>query len=85
VKRVAEDLYLLGGFPPNAFNVYLVGDVVVDAGTRYARRRLLRQLQGREVAAHALTHGHGDHQGATHAICAALGLRCGARMARQTP
>jgi glyoxylase-like metal-dependent hydrolase (beta-lactamase superfamily II) len=49
--------------------VYLMGDVLVDAATRHARRRILRQLAGRPVSAHALTHAHPDHQGASKAVC----------------
>jgi glyoxylase-like metal-dependent hydrolase (beta-lactamase superfamily II) len=80
MKRLADDLYLLAGFPPNVFNVYLMGGVLVDAGTRHAGRRILRQLRGRAVSAHALTHAHPDHQGASHRVCEALGvpLWCGA-------
>jgi glyoxylase-like metal-dependent hydrolase (beta-lactamase superfamily II) len=74
VKPIADDLYLLRGFPPNAINVYLMGDVLVDAATRHAGRRILRQIQGRAVTAHALTHAHADHQGASHEICQKLGI-----------
>ncbi|WP_165245748.1 MBL fold metallo-hydrolase [Paludisphaera soli] len=79
MMHLAEDLELLRGFPPYAFNVYLMGGVVVDAGTRFAKRRILRQLQGREITAHALTHAHPDHQGASRAICETFGvpLWCG--------
>ena len=64
MRRLAEDLELLGGFPPFAFNVYVMGGVLVDAGTRFAVRRILRQLRGRKLLiAHALTHAHPDHQG----------------------
>jgi glyoxylase-like metal-dependent hydrolase (beta-lactamase superfamily II) len=37
-------------------------------------------LRGRPVRAHALTHAHPDHQGASHAVCAELDvpLWCGA-------
>lgn len=70
---LAESLYQLRGFPPNAINVYLMDDVLVDAGTRFDRRRILKQLRGREVKAHALTHAHPDHQGASHAVCTELG------------
>jgi glyoxylase-like metal-dependent hydrolase (beta-lactamase superfamily II) len=55
-------------------NVYLVGDVLVDAASRHAKRRILRQLRGLEVAAHAVTHAHPDHQGSSHAVCERLGL-----------
>jgi glyoxylase-like metal-dependent hydrolase (beta-lactamase superfamily II) len=80
LKRLADDLYLLRGFPPNAINIYLMGDVLIDAGTRHAGRRILRQLSGRTVTAHALTHAHPDHQGASHEVCEALRipLWCGA-------
>jgi glyoxylase-like metal-dependent hydrolase (beta-lactamase superfamily II) len=61
--------------------VYLVGDVLVDAGTSLAHRRILRRLKGRRVSAHALTHAHPDHYGSSHAVCEALGvpLWCGER------
>jgi glyoxylase-like metal-dependent hydrolase (beta-lactamase superfamily II) len=74
VKQLAPGVWKLSGMPPNAINVFLVGDVLVDAATRFAPRRILRQLQGREVNAHALTHAHPDHQGATHAVCERLKL-----------
>lgn len=74
MKQVAEDVWQLRGFPPNAINVYLVGDVLVDAATRYARRRIVGELAGYRVSAHTLTHAHPDHQGASHAVCQELGL-----------
>jgi hydroxyacylglutathione hydrolase len=74
MKQLAPDLYLLDGFPPYGINVYLIGDVLVDAATRHAGRRILRQLQGRTVTAHALTHAHPDHQGASHEICETLSI-----------
>jgi glyoxylase-like metal-dependent hydrolase (beta-lactamase superfamily II) len=74
VKELAPGLFQLRGFPPNGINVYLMGDVLVDAATRRAGRRILRQLRGRSVAAHALTHAHPDHQGASHEVCTKLGI-----------
>jgi len=80
MHQLAEDLELLDGFPPFSINVYLMGGVLVDSGTRFALRRIVRQLRGRSLTAHALTHAHPDHQGASHAICERLGLPlwCGA-------
>ena len=72
MKQLADGLYQLSGFPPNGINVYLMGDVIVDAATRHASRRILRQIRGHDVNAHALTHAHPDHQGASKAICDAL-------------
>ena len=74
MKRLADGLYQLSGFPPNAFNVYLAEDVLIDAATRHAGRRIMRQLAGHDVKAHALTHAHPDHQGASHEVCQKLGL-----------
>jgi hydroxyacylglutathione hydrolase len=74
MKQLAEDVYQLKGWPPNAINVYLVGDVLIDAATRQAKRRITRQISGRPVSAHALTHVHPDHQGSSHAICEQLGI-----------
>jgi hydroxyacylglutathione hydrolase len=74
VRELAPGLWQLRGFPPNGINVFLMGDVLVDAATRRAGRRILKQLQGRKVTAHALTHAHPDHQGASHEVCTKLGL-----------
>lgn len=80
MKPIAEDVFVLEGFPPYAVNVYLLGEVLVDAATRFDARRLLRRLKGRAVTAHALTHVHPDHQGSSAAICQKLDipLWCGA-------
>ena len=74
MRELAPGLYQLAGHPRDAINVYLAGDVLIDAGTRHARRRILRQIAGRGVTAHALTHAHPDHQGASHAVCSELGI-----------
>ncbi len=81
MKQLADDVHLLGGLPPFAINVYLIGDVLIDAATRRAGSRILRQLRGRDVRTHVLTHAHPDHQGASHEVCEALGvpLWCGER------
>src|SRR4051812_8481626 len=72
MEQLADGVFRLRGFPPNAINVYLAGDVVFDAATRQGTRRVLRQLRGKAIAAHALTHAHADHQGASSAICTTL-------------
>jgi glyoxylase-like metal-dependent hydrolase (beta-lactamase superfamily II) len=72
MKELAEGVYQLRGFPPDAINVYLVGDVLIDAATRQGEKRIMRQIAGRPLSAHALTHAHPDHQGSSHAICERL-------------
>jgi glyoxylase-like metal-dependent hydrolase (beta-lactamase superfamily II) len=55
-------------------NAYLVDDVLVDAGTPAAARRIVRQLAGRDVTAHVVTHAHPDHFGSSHAVCEEFGI-----------
>jgi glyoxylase-like metal-dependent hydrolase (beta-lactamase superfamily II) len=74
MRELADGVFMLRGWPSNAINVYLVRDVLIDAATRQAERRIMRQISGREVNAHALTHAHPDHQGSSHAICERLGI-----------
>ncbi len=74
MRELAPGVWQLGGFPRNAINCYLVGDVLVDAGTRHDYRWILPQLKTCEISAHALTHAHGDHQGSSHTVCTRLGV-----------
>lgn len=76
MKEVAKDLYLLRGFPPAGFNVYVIRSgerwLLVDTSTRYSRRRILSQLPG-ELEAIFITHAHRDHAGAMHAVATKTG------------
>jgi glyoxylase-like metal-dependent hydrolase (beta-lactamase superfamily II) len=54
--------------------VYLAGGVLFDAGTRWARPRIVRQLRGKDVRLVALTHCHPDHQGSAKAVCNTFGV-----------
>ena len=82
--ELAPQVHLLKGFPKYAVNVYLVDDVLIDSGTNFAAKGILKQLAGRTIAAHALTHAHPDHAGSSHKICTALNipLWCGAEDVR---
>jgi glyoxylase-like metal-dependent hydrolase (beta-lactamase superfamily II) len=72
MRELADGVYQLDGFPPDALNVYLVEDVLVDSGTRYDAGRILRQLKGQEIGAHAITHAHPDHVGSSRELCQKL-------------
>lgn len=74
MEHIAEGVELLSGLPRHAFNVYLADGHVVDAGTRWAARRILRQVRGRDVVGHLITHAHADHQGASAALRRELGV-----------
>ena len=80
MKQLADGVWHLDGFPRNAINVYLLEDVLIDSGTPLDRRRVLGQLAGRTITAHALTHAHFDHYGSSRAVCERFGvpLWCGA-------
>ena len=73
MKQLADGVWQLSGLIPNAVNTYLVENVLVDAGTRQDWRRIRKQLAGRKLAAHALTHAHPDHQGASKQVCETFG------------
>jgi hydroxyacylglutathione hydrolase len=76
MKEIADSLFLLRGFPPAGFNVYLIRTpnetVLIDTATRRARGRILRQLPDR-VDAILITHAHRDHAGAMHDVATATG------------
>jgi glyoxylase-like metal-dependent hydrolase (beta-lactamase superfamily II) len=75
MKQLAPDVWQISTLPlPDAINCYLVGDVLVDAGSRHDGKKILKALQGHTVVAHALTHAHPDHQGASHEVCTKLGV-----------
>ncbi|MEJ2853103.1 MULTISPECIES: MBL fold metallo-hydrolase [unclassified Saccharothrix] len=69
MRSLAPGVFQLLGRPPHMINAYLVEDVLVDAGTPAARRRISRQLRGQRVSAHVVTHAHPDHFGSSHAVC----------------
>jgi hydroxyacylglutathione hydrolase len=74
MRELADGLHMLSGWPRNAINVYVAGDVLIDAATRQGERRILRQIAPLRLGAHALTHAHPDHQGCSHLVCERLGI-----------
>ncbi|MGH2905159.1 MAG: MBL fold metallo-hydrolase [Solirubrobacterales bacterium] len=69
MKELADGVWQLAGRPKNNINAYILGDVLIDSGAFFEQKRILKQLEGREINAHALTHAHFDHYGAAHAVC----------------
>ncbi|MEO8092964.1 MAG: MBL fold metallo-hydrolase [bacterium] len=75
MKELAPDVWHINTFPfPNGVNAFLAGDVLIDAGTKRSGKAIFKALDGHEVNAHALTHAHPDHQGASHEVCTTLGI-----------
>lgn len=73
MQQMATDVWRLASWRP-LINVYLAGDVLIDAGRRQDAKRILAQLDGRPLELVALTHAHADHQGSAHEVCEAHGV-----------
>lgn len=69
ITKIAEDVYQISVFPRNGINTYLVENVLIDAGIKNSGNKIVKAIGKREIKAHAITHAHADHQGASHFIC----------------
>lgn len=74
MREIAPDVYVLQVLPAHLLNVYVIGDVLVDAGTPWHAGTIIDSLRGRAVSAHVLTHCHPDHQGSSAAVCRHFGI-----------
>ncbi|CAN5712294.1 hypothetical protein BH18ACT15_BH18ACT15_09580 [soil metagenome] len=74
MHEVTRGLWQIPLAPRQAVNAYLLGDVLVDAGTPGMGKKLPARLSGHTVVAHAITHAHQDHAGGSKAVCEALGI-----------
>ena len=74
MRQLAPDVWRLKQFPGPSVNIYLAGDVLIDAGTRWDRGRVFAEIEGREISMLALTHVHPDHQGVAKDVCEARGI-----------
>src|SRR6478752_5372204 len=73
-RTIAEGVQILPLTPRDTINAYIIGDVLIDAGTRYDAKKIKRMIGDQTISAHALTHVHPDHQGASAAICKEYGI-----------
>jgi glyoxylase-like metal-dependent hydrolase (beta-lactamase superfamily II) len=74
MKNMAPGVWRLKEFPAPSINVYLVEDVLIDAGRRWDRGRIFSEIEGRELSMLALTHAHPDHQGVAKEVCEARSI-----------
>lgn len=74
MKNLAPGVWRLKQFPAPSVNVYLAEDVLIDAGTRWDRRRIFSEIEDLELSLLALTHVHPDHQGVAKDVCEARGI-----------
>ncbi|MGB7587626.1 MAG: MBL fold metallo-hydrolase [Solirubrobacterales bacterium] len=74
MKNLAPGVWRLKEFPRPVINVYLAENVLIDAGRTWDRRRILAEIEDRDVSLLALTHAHPDHQGSAKAVCEARNI-----------
>ncbi|MDQ2939660.1 MAG: MBL fold metallo-hydrolase [Actinomycetota bacterium] len=74
MKDLAPGVWRIKEFPGPTINVYLVDDVLIDAGRTWDRRRIFGDIEGRDLSMLALTHVHPDHQGVAKEVCEARGI-----------
>src|SRR3954462_1283185 len=72
MHQIAEDVFMISVLPRCGINAYLIGDVLVDSGIKQTAKKLLGELEGRPVGAHAVTHAHYDHVGGSKRVMDAL-------------
>jgi hydroxyacylglutathione hydrolase len=77
MKELAPGVWRLNEFPRPTINIYVVADVLIDAGRSWDARRILKQTADRDISLLALTHVHPDHQGAAKAVCEQRGIPLG--------
>jgi hydroxyacylglutathione hydrolase len=74
MKQLAPGVWRVPQLPIPMVNVYVAEDVLIDAGSRWDRRRIFKAIDGRELSLLALTHVHPDHQGVAKDVCEARGI-----------
>lgn len=74
MQQVAEDVHHLPLGPRAAVNAYVLGDVVVDAGTRVSGGAVVKAVRGRTIKEHVLTHAHIDHAGGSRTLLETLAV-----------
>jgi hydroxyacylglutathione hydrolase len=74
MKQMAAGVWRLDQRPRPLINVYLAGNVLIDAGRSWDAGRIRKQTTGCELSLLALTHVHPDHQGSARTICEERGI-----------
>ncbi len=74
MQQLADDVWQIPLVPRQGVNAYVIGDVLIDAGLPIHAKKILGELQGRAISAHALTHVHNDHAGGSKRVSETLGI-----------
>ncbi len=74
MQEIAPGVFQIALTPRNGINTYVIGDVLVDTGMKGSAKKILKEVEGRDVSAVALTHAHVDHAGGAKRVTEALGV-----------
>ena len=74
MREVADNVWVVPSFPPHSINAFVAGDVLIDAQTKRDANKILKNVREHKLTAHAVTHIHPDHQGASDEVCKRLGI-----------
>ncbi|OOB82603.1 MBL fold metallo-hydrolase [Flavobacterium columnare] len=74
IKKIAPEVFHIPLLPRNSVNCYIIEGVLVDAGIRSSFSKIRKATEEIPIYAHALTHAHPDHQGASRLICHTLDI-----------
>ncbi len=74
MHQVAPEVWQVALAPRNGVNAWVVGDVLVDAGTAGMGKKLPQRIAGHAIAAHTITHADPDHVGGSQHVVDALGV-----------
>lgn len=69
IYKIADDVYHIPVFPRKSINTYFIENILIDAGIKNSGNKIISAIGEREVKAHAITHAHADHQGASNFLC----------------
>jgi glyoxylase-like metal-dependent hydrolase (beta-lactamase superfamily II) len=74
MRDIAPGVRQIALTPRNGVNVYVLGDVLVDAGLSSSAKKIVKELGDHRITELALTHAHLDHAGGARGVCDALGI-----------
>lgn len=69
MNLIAKEVYQIPLLFRNSINCYLVEGYVIDSGIKSSFNKIKRNLQGKNLKGHVITHAHPNHQGSSHLLC----------------
>ena len=63
MNSIAKEVYQIPLLFRNSINCYLVEGYVIDSGIKSSFNKIKKNLYGKDLKGHVITHAHPDHQG----------------------